>query len=70
MAPSSSNSKNTGLLAFLRSVKVELDLVKWPDRQETIRLTTIVVVASLIVAVYIGGLDYIFTQLVTLIVTR
>lgn len=53
------------ILAFLRSVKVELDLVKWPGRQETLRLTSIVIFASALVAVYIGGLDALFTKLIT-----
>jgi len=63
-------SKNTDPLAFLRSVKVELDLVKWPNRQETIRLTTVVVIASVLVAAYVGGLDYLFTTLITTLVTK
>lgn len=67
---SNQNPKNGGPLAFLRSVKVELDLVKWPNRQETVRLTTIVITASVLVAVYIGGLDYIFTTLITQIITK
>ena len=55
-------------LEFIRSVKVELDLVKWPNRQETWRLTSIVIATSVLVAVYIGGLDLIFTKLITEII--
>lgn len=64
------NTKNSGPIAFLRSVKVELDLVKWPTRQETLRLTTIVIVASLMVGAYIGSLDYLLVNLLTTIITR
>jgi preprotein translocase SecE subunit len=52
-------------LAFLRSVKVELDLVKWPSHQETLRLTTIVVAGTVVVAAYIGALDILFINLLT-----
>ena len=58
------------ILAFLRSVKVELDLVKWPSRAETLRLTSIVVASSVLVAAYIGGLDLLFTKLITVVITN
>lgn len=35
----------------------ELKKVTWPTRQETIRLTTIVIVISLIIGLYIGIID-------------
>jgi preprotein translocase SecE subunit len=60
-----SEPKKGGAIAFLRSVKVELDLVKWPNRQETARLTAIVIGVSLFIGLYIGGLDVFFTTLLT-----
>lgn len=53
---------------FLKEVQTELKKVIWPTRQQTIRLTTIVVGVSLVVGLYIGMLDYILTKLVGLIV--
>lgn len=50
-------------LAFLRQVLVELDLVKWPDHKETLRLTTVVVAGSLLVGAYVGLLDIVFINL-------
>ena len=67
------SEKKTGLagpLEFLRSVRVELASVKWPTRQETARLTLLVVFVSLFVALYIGGLDLAFTTLVSRIINR
>ena len=55
-------------LAYLRSVKVELDLVKWPNHRETLRLTAIVVVGSVLVGAYIGGLDLLFVNILTRII--
>lgn len=50
-------------LTFLKQVRSELVKVDWPTRQQTIRLTGLVIIASILVGVYIGGLDTIFTLL-------
>lgn len=57
-------------LVFLKEVKSEMKKVSWPSRQEVIRLTLIVIVSSVIVAVYIGGLDFVFTKLMALLVRK
>ena len=44
---------------FLREVKQELRKVTWPTKEDTLRYSLMVVIASLIVAAYLGGLDYI-----------
>ncbi len=60
----------TGPVEFIREVLVELASVKWPTRQETLRLTALVIFVSLFVAIYIGGLDLAFTSLVSKIINR
>ncbi|MEK7064355.1 MAG: preprotein translocase subunit SecE [Patescibacteria group bacterium] len=55
---------------FIREVKVELASVKWPSRQETLKLTGMVIGVSIFVALYIGGLDLAFTSLVSRIINR
>lgn len=55
---------------FIREVKVELASVKWPSRQETAKLTAMVIGVSLFVALYIGGLDLAFTSLIQSIINR
>lgn len=55
---------------FIREVKVELASVKWPTRQETLKLTILVTSISLFVAVYIGGLDLAFTALIQGVINR
>ncbi len=67
------SEKKTGFTApleFIRSVGVELASVKWPTRQETMRLTGLVIFVSLFVALYIGGLDLAFTSLIQKIINR
>jgi preprotein translocase subunit SecE len=55
------------LIAFLKDVRMEMNNVSWPDKIETIRLTGVVIGVSLIVAIFIGILDFLFTNLITLV---
>ncbi|HYK08463.1 MAG TPA: preprotein translocase subunit SecE [Candidatus Eisenbacteria bacterium] len=55
-------------ITFLQQVIEELRKVTWPTRQEIIRLTATVILISLIVGVFIGGLDFIFTSLLQVVV--
>jgi len=50
-------------LTFIKESKSELGKVVWPSRRETMRYTVIVAVVSVIVGVYIAGLDAIFAKL-------
>ena len=51
------------LVTFLKEVSLEMKKVNWPTREETIKYTLIVIVASLAVAIFLGGFDFIFTTL-------
>ena len=53
---------------FLKEVGDELKKVVWPTRDEIIRLTAVVIIVSLIVGVYLGGIDLILTKLLALII--
>lgn len=53
---------------FLKEVRTELKRVIWPSKQDVIKMTTIIVVVSLIVGLFIGVLDFIFTKLMQIIV--
>lgn len=59
-----------GLFNYLTEVKVELSKVTWPKRDEVVRLTLIVFIISAIVAGYVGGLDYLLTKLLELVLIR
>lgn len=52
-------------IKFLREVQTELKRVDWPSREKTIRLTIVVITASIAVGAYIGSLDAVFTLLLT-----
>ncbi len=54
--------------SLLAQVKQELQLTTWPTREETIKLTTVVVVVSVLVGAYLGGLDWMLTALLAQII--
>jgi len=45
---------------FLKEAKAELLKVNWPSRQQTINYTLMVIAISIVVALFLGGLDYFF----------
>ncbi len=51
------------IITFLKEVKTEMKRVNWPTRQETIKYTLIVIGISIGVAIFLGGLDLLFTFL-------
>jgi len=48
---------------FVKKSYAELKKTNWPSREETIKYTWAVIVLSAILAVVLGGLDYLFTYL-------
>ena len=53
------------IIVFLKEVKLEMKKVNWPTRKETIRYTLIVIGLSVVVAAFLGSLDFIFNTLLT-----
>jgi len=49
---------------YFREVIAELRKAVWPTRDETKRLTTLVIIISVVVGVILGAFDYGFTQLI------
>ena len=48
---------------FLKDVRAELKKVSWPSSRETMRLTGVVIFVSVVVAVFLGLLDFGFVTL-------
>ena len=55
-------------LSFFREARDELKKVVWPTKQEVIRLTFVVITVSLIVGLFLGGLDFVFVKIIGTIV--
>lgn len=55
---------------FIKEVKVELQKVVWPTRRQTIQLTMIVVLVTLIVGFFLGSIDLGLTQLLNIVLSK
>jgi len=56
------------LLTYFKEVRIEMAKVTWPTREQTIRLTLIVILISVLVAAFVGALDWGLTIILDLII--
>jgi len=63
-------SKLPSPVQFVREVIAELKKVTWPTKQDTIKLTVVVIAISVIVGAFIGVLDTMFLRITALIFRR
>ncbi len=54
--------------SFLREVKQELKKTSWSTREEMIGSTIVVIVAVIILAVFIGIVDFLLAQFVNMVI--
>ena len=54
------------LKRFLREVRAEMEKVTWPGRQEVQAATLVIIALVLILAVFIGGVDFLVSRLLGL----
>lgn len=57
-------------IQFFKEVKTELFKVTWPSRSTVIKLTIVVIGVSALVAVYLGGLDFIFAKGIAILLKK
>ncbi len=55
------------IVTYFKQVKEEARKVSWPDKKTTYNLTFVVVSVSLLVALYIGLLDFVFQKFISVI---
>ena len=60
----------TSVLKYLKEVRGEMNLVSWPTRNQTIRLTGLVIIVSIVVGLVTGALDYLFTEAFRLLIAK
>lgn len=58
------------VISYLKEVVLELKKVSWPDKQQTIDKTVLVIIVSAVMALYIGGLDLLFQQMINFLIAR
>lgn len=55
------------IIRFIKQSISEFKKIEWPTKKQTIRLTGLVIGVSVIVSLYVSGLDYVFTEAIKLI---
>ncbi len=61
--------KNNRLTRYIKDSYAEMKKVTWPTREETTKLTIVVILISISVAAFLGLLDYIFSLGIKEIIT-
>jgi len=54
-------------LAFFTQTWEELKKVTWPKQDDVVRLTITVILVSLLVGAFVGGLDFLFTGAIQMV---
>lgn len=57
-------------ITYLKETRDEMKKVIWPSRDDVLRLTVIVIIISIVVGLYIGALDFLFTMILDTILSR
>lgn len=57
-------------LDFIGEVKVELTKVVWPTPNQTLRLTVIVIIVTLTVGFFVGGVDFLLTKILEVLLKK
>ncbi len=56
------------IVSYIKEVIAETKKVKWPTKKQIINYTLIVIVLSIIMAIYVGALDALFAKLLSKII--
>ena len=56
------------LIAYLKGSREELGKVDWPNRETTINDTVMVIGVSVLVAVFLGGIDFLLSKALKIVV--
>jgi len=52
------------IIQFIKEARIELKKVNWPTRKELIDSTKVVLITSALLAAFIGGIDFLLSQLI------
>jgi len=55
------------VIQFFKEVRFELTKVAWPNRQELVGSTIVVIIMSVILSIFIGGVDFGLSRLIQFI---
>ena len=57
-------------IQYLQDTSAELKQVTWPTQHQAMLYTLLVIVISVVVALFLGAFDYVFSNGISLIVNR
>lgn len=63
-AATGTTREENAIVRYFKETRAELRKVTWPTRDETKNLTTIIVIVTVAMAIFLGLLDFIFQQVV------
>lgn len=58
------------VIDFFVQVKVELSKVVWPTPNQTFRLTLVVILVTVIVGFFVGGVDLLLTKIMEVLLKK
>ncbi len=56
------------IVDYVKDTRGELKHVSWPTRAQAISFTLIVIIISVVTALFLGGFDYLFSQILAKII--
>jgi len=58
------------IITYLKEVNLEIKKISWPTRNETVRYTMLVIGVSVVIALFLGGVDSLFRSLLNKIILK
>ncbi len=58
------------LVNYFKESKAELTKVTWPTKDQAIKSTILVIVISITTAIFLGGIDFGLSELLSLLLSR
>ncbi|KUK98276.1 MAG: Preprotein translocase subunit secE [Atribacteria bacterium 34_868] len=58
------------VINFIKEARTELKKVTWPNRKQLISSTIVVMITVIIVAIFLGVVDLVFSRIVTIILQQ
>ena len=62
------NKPDNALVRYFKETRAEIRKVTWPTREEATNLTLIVLGVTVVMAMFLGAVDYVFATLIRLII--
>jgi len=58
------------LIKYIKDSIIEMKKVTWPSRKEALNYTVLIVIITIAVAIFLGGLDFIFSKILEIVVNN